>query len=107
MPISLSDEQVRALRLRTQRLTPQQPGAASSVARVMREMCGVQAQDASAAALAVRVRSVGLVAADVERARVEERTITRTWGPRGTLHLLATEDLDWLLPLLGPIFVTG
>src|ERR1700730_10617223 len=107
MPISLSDEQVRALRLRAQRLAPQQAGATTSIAQIVREMCGIQAQDASAAALAVRVRSVGLVAADVERARVQERAITRTWGQRGTLHLLATEDLGWLLPLLGPIFIAG
>jgi len=107
MPISLSDDQVRALRLRAQRLTPQQPDAATSVAWIVKEMCGIQAQDAPAAALAVRVRSIGYVAADVERARVQERTITRTWGPRGTLHLLATEDLGWLLPLLGPVFVAG
>src|SRR5207248_3232015 len=68
---------------------------------------GIQAQDANAAALAVRVRSTGLVAADVEHARVQERTIIRSWGMRGTLHLLATEDIGWLLPLLGPIFIAG
>ena len=28
-------------------------------------------------------------------------------GLRGTLHLLAVEDLDWLLPLLGPHFIAG
>jgi hypothetical protein len=38
---------------------------------------------------------------------VEERTVVRTWGPRGTLHLLATEDIGWLLPLLGPFFIAG
>lgn len=48
-----------------------------------------------------------LVAADVERARVQERTIVRTWGQRGTLHLLATDDLGWLLPLFGPVFIAG
>src|SRR5437588_9080827 len=107
MPISLSDDQVRFLRLRAQKLTAQQPGALTSVAHVVKELCGIQAQDARAATLAVRVRSAGLVAADVEYARVQERSVVRTWGPRGTLHLLAAEDLGWLLPLLGPVFIAG
>jgi hypothetical protein len=107
MPISLSDDQVRFLRLRAQRLTAQQPGALTSVAHVVKELCGIQAQDARAATLAVRVRSAGLVAADVEHARVQERSVVRTWGQRGTLHLLAAEDLGWLLPLFSPVFIAG
>src|SRR6266700_954383 len=104
MTISLSNKHVRFLRLHAQRLTPQSPGDVTSV---MKEVCGIQAQDASAATLAVRVRSAGLVAADVEQARVQDRTIIRTWGPRGTLHLLASDDIGWLLSLLGPVFVVG
>ena len=83
------------------------PSVTTSVAHVVKELCGIQAQEAPAAALALRVRTTGLVAADVEHARVQERTIVRTWGQRGTLHLLATEDLGWLLPLFGPIFIAG
>src|SRR5207302_9115619 len=89
MPLSLSDDHVRLLRLRAQRLTAQQPGALTSVAHVVKELCRIQAQDAGAATLAVRVRSAGVVAADVEPARVQERSVVRTWGQRGTLHLLA------------------
>src|SRR5947209_20446584 len=100
MVISLSDDQVRLLRMRAQWLTTQQADAVASVAHIVKEVCGLQAQDALAATLGVRVRSAGLVPADVERARVQERSVVRTWGPRGTLHLLATEDMDWLLPLL-------
>jgi len=105
--IALTDDQVLLLRLSAQRLTPQQAGATSSVTHVVKELCGIQAQDASAAALSVRVRSAGLVLADIEQARVHERSVIRTWGPRGTLHLLATEDFGWLLPLLGPAFIAG
>jgi hypothetical protein len=72
---------------------------------VIEDLCGVQAQDTTAAALAVRARCAGLVASDVERARVEERSVVRTWLMRGTLHLVAAEDLGWLLALLGPIFI--
>jgi hypothetical protein len=107
MAISLSDNQLRFLRLRAQRLTPQQPDEVMGVAQVVKEVCGIQAQDASAATLAVRSRSVGLVVTDVEQARVNDRSIIRTWGPRGTLHILASDDIGWLLPLLGPVFVAG
>jgi hypothetical protein len=106
--IALSDDQVRILRLHAQLLAPLQPAATISlVAHVVKEVCGIQAQDVNAATLSIRVRSAGLVATDVEYARVQERTIIRTWGLRGTLHLLATEDIDWLLPLLGPVFIAG
>jgi Winged helix DNA-binding domain len=107
MTISLTEDQVRLLRLRAQWLTPQPPGGATSVALVVKEMCGIQAQEAPAAALAVRARSTGLAAADVEQARVQERSVVRTWGPRGTLHLLASDDLGWLLSLIGPVFVAS
>ena len=107
MPIFLSDDQLRFLRLRAQRLTPQYPGETIGVAQVVKEVCGIQAQDASAATLAVRSRSVGLFVTDVEEAREHDHTIIRTWGPRGTLHLLASDDIGWLLPLLGPVFVAG
>ena len=107
MSISLSDDQFRFLRLRAQRLTPQQPGEVIGVARVVKEVCGIQAQDASAATLAVRPRSVGLAVTDVEQAQVHDRSIIRTWGPRGTLHVLASDDIGWILSLLGPVFVAG
>ena len=103
--ISLSPDQVRRLRQRAQRLGPRLPDSVDGVARVVKDVCGVQAQDPSAATLAVRARNAGLVALDVERARLHERSVVRTWCLRGTLHLLATEDLGWLLSLLGPVFV--
>jgi hypothetical protein len=107
MTISLSNDQVRFLRLHAQRLTSQSRVGVTGVVEVVKHVCGIQAQDASAASLAVRARSVELVAADVEQARVQDRTIIRTWGPRGTLHLLASDDINWILPLLGPVFVAG
>src|SRR5437660_12569240 len=103
----ITDNHVRLLRQRAQRLTPQEPDAPTGVAQVVKDLCGLQAQDAFAAALAIRVRSTGLLNDDVERARVQERSIVRTWGQRGTLHLLATEDLAWLLPLFGPVFIAA
>ncbi|MER5424565.1 winged helix DNA-binding domain-containing protein [Streptosporangium roseum] len=64
-------------------------------------LLAVQAQDATAAALAFRVRSTGLTREDVEAA-VRERSIVRAWGPRGTLHYVLPEDLGWLISLSGP-----
>lgn len=107
MAISLSNDQVRLLRLRAQRLTPRPRDTVPGVASLVKELCGIQAQDARAATLALRARSTGLVADDVERARVQERSIIRTWCQRGTLHLLATEDLGWLLPIFGPVFIAA
>jgi winged helix DNA-binding protein len=35
----------------------------------------------------------------------ESARLVRTWCMRGTLHLVAPEDFEWLLSLLGPLFV--
>ncbi len=71
------------------------PSGARDAAAVVRRAAGIQAQDANAARLGLRARSPSLTAAEVDRARAEERSVVRTWAMRGTLHLLATEDLAW------------
>jgi hypothetical protein len=73
-----------------------EPRLEGGVAAVVRRLCGVQAQDAAAARLAIRARTVGLVASDVDA----EPGVVRTWGWRGTLHLLAREDVPWVLSLV-------
>ncbi|HEY6410014.1 MAG TPA: winged helix DNA-binding domain-containing protein [Ktedonobacteraceae bacterium] len=107
MAISLADDHVRWLRQRAQRLILPQHDSITTVAQVVKDLCGIQAQDAFAASLAVRVRSTGLSNEHVEHARLQERSVIRTWGQRGTLHLLATKDLDWLLPLFSPFFIAA
>jgi hypothetical protein len=104
MTHSLSLTQIRFLRLRSQRLMLR---PAASPAQVVQAVCGLQAQVLAAAELGVGVRSSGLTLAEVEQARLQERSIIWTWGMRGTLHLLAASDLAWLLPLLGPVFIRG
>ena len=42
--------------------------------------------------LAVRARTTGVTAADVDRALTEERSLVVTWLNRGTLHLIRSED---------------
>jgi hypothetical protein len=63
---------------------------------------GAQAQDRYAARLTFRSRSRRLTAADVDRARTEERSLLRTWLMRKTVHMIATEDAWWMLPLFEP-----
>ena len=52
----------------------------------------MQGQDPRGARLAVRARTEGLTAADVDRALSEERSLLITWLNRGTLHLVRSED---------------
>ena len=51
--------------------------------------------------LAVRARSEGLVASDVDRA-LDERRLIITWVNRGTLHLIRAEDYPLLQALTTP-----
>lgn len=57
--------------------------------------------------MAIRARSSGLTAADVDRALTEERSLLITWVNRGTLHLLASEDYPWLHALTAPTLLTA
>lgn len=105
MAYELSEDETLLWRTYSQLLTPDT--AVKSVLDVVRHMVGLQAQYPQAALLGVRVRSVGLTAADVIRARESERSIVRTWCMRGTLHLIPAEDVGWLTNLLGPGLIRG
>lgn len=102
----LDAEAVLRLRLRAQRLA-HRADETGNVLRTVRDLVGLQAQDLGAAALSVRVRTPGSVAADVKQTLTRDRTIVRTWLMRGTLHLVAAEDLDWLVTALGPALAAG
>jgi hypothetical protein len=104
MTRSLSEDQVRLLRLRAQRLAGERPGDVHEVVRVMG---GIQAQDTAASRLAVRPRGAGLDAAAVRDACNRERSVVRTWAMRGTLHMVTAEDAGWLVALLGPGFAAA
>jgi hypothetical protein len=62
----------------------------------------IQAQDPRGARLAIRARSEGLTAADVDGAFTRDRSIVITWLNRGTLHLVLSEDYPWLLAVTAP-----
>ncbi len=78
-------------------------GAVAAVDRLL----AVQAQDARAARLAIRARTAGLSAADVDVALTEERSLLIAWLNRGTLHLVRREDYPWLWALTTPPQRTG
>jgi hypothetical protein len=65
-------------------------------------VAGIQAQDQFAARLSFRSRSRRLKAADIDRARTEERSLLRTWVMRRTIHLIPTDEAGWWLPLFEP-----
>jgi hypothetical protein len=73
-----------------------------SVAEVARQLCGVHAQLASSAELALWARLEDVRREDVSSALEDERTLVKTWAMRGTLHLLAAEDLPLFVAVLGP-----
>jgi hypothetical protein len=66
---------------------------------VVRHLVGAPAQDLPAAGLALRARSQSVSADGVWRARTRDRSIVWTWAMRGTLHLVAAQDMGWLVPL--------
>ncbi|WP_225855111.1 DNA glycosylase AlkZ-like family protein [Micromonospora noduli] len=94
--IELSWAQVSARRLARHRLRPPAADAAPDAARVadvVSTICGAHAQIASAAELSIGLRVPGTTRALVRRALWTDRTLVKTRGPRGTVHLLAAADL--------------
>lgn len=75
---------------------------AASPEEVVRRLLAVQGQDPRGVRLAIRARSAGLTAADVDRALTQDRSLLITWLNRGTLHLVASEDYWWLQHLTTP-----
>lgn len=69
---------------------------------VAKRLLAVQGQDPRGARLAIRARTEGVSAADVDRALTEDRSLLITWLNRGTLHLVASEDYSWLQMLTTP-----
>jgi hypothetical protein len=74
---------------------------------VVGRLLAVQAQDLRAARLAIRARSSGLTATDVDRALTADRSLVVGWLGRGTLHLVRAEDYWWLHALTAPPRFSG
>jgi Winged helix DNA-binding domain len=111
MPVNLSRAQVNSWRLSRHHL--ERRVGKGQIEKVVSDLCGVQAQVLSYAALAIWARVDGITAQDVQNALWKHRSLVKTWCMRGTLHLLAASDLptyvaarklnlvvkrDWLTP---------
>jgi len=69
---------------------------------VAERLLAIQGQDPRGFRLAVRARTQGLSALDVDRALTEERSLVVTWLNRGTLHLVRSEDLPMIHAVTTP-----
>lgn len=97
MSVAAADEATRTARAAAQWLAA--PRGTARPLEVVRHVVAIQAQLPSAAALAIRARSGGISAIDVATA-YGAGDVVRTWLFRGTLHVVAAEDVDWLLGLV-------
>jgi hypothetical protein len=100
-PMALSD--IPRARLAAQRL---EGAPFARPVEVVRHLGALQAQDYASALWTIGVRTASCSRADVERA-FEERALARSWLMRGTLHVVAAEDLRWMLELLAPRVLAG
>ncbi len=94
--LRITTRQALAWRMRRQLLDPV---GTQPVAGVVRRLCGVQAQVASSAELAIRVRRTASRPGEVARALSAGRLV-KTWAMRGALHLLTPEDGGAFLSLM-------
>lgn len=92
-PLRLTWPEVSARRLERNGLSATARRLCHRPADVAATICGVHAQVLSAAELSIGLRLDRATRADVRRALWEERSLVKTRGPRGTVHLLAAEDL--------------
>ena len=74
---------------------------------VAERLLAIQGQDPRGARLAIRARTSGLTAADVDRALTKDRSLLITWLNRGTLHLIRSEDYSLLQALTTPPLLTS
>jgi winged helix DNA-binding protein len=101
--MELSEDGVRRARARAQLLSGvRRPGVEAVVATVV----GVQAQDLTAAGLAIRARRRRTILGDVGET-IDSRSLVLTWSLRGTRHLHHAGDVRWLLQLCGRAFAAG
>jgi DNA glycosylase AlkZ-like len=94
-----AEKSILAARLTAQLLAGPPARAPEAVAE---RVLAVQGQDPRGFRLAVRARSEGVLAADVDRALTDERSLVVTWLNRGTLHLVRSEDYPLIQAVTTP-----
>lgn len=97
--VRLTPSAARAARCRAQLLTAD--SAAPDPVAAARHMLALQAQNAGAARWALGARTRGAALSAVE-AELESGALIRTWPMRGTHHVMAAADVNWLTRLCAP-----
>jgi len=70
---------------------------AEKLTELVGAVCGIHAQVNASAELSIGQRVLGVTGADIRKALWEQRTLTRTYGIRGTVHLFPTRELPlWM-----------
>lgn len=109
--MALSPDQVARLRLQSLGLTgPGVLGAGATPRDVVSQHLAMQAQDwtASRWAIGARLAAAGAPATDaVVMGAYDAGAIVRGWPMRGTVHVVAAEDLRWLNDLAGRRALSG
>ncbi|SDK38780.1 winged helix DNA-binding domain-containing protein [Streptomyces indicus] len=98
MPLTVSWTTAQARRFARQSLdVPAQGDPPAQLARLAAAMCGTHAQVASAAELSLALRHDRATRQEVREALFTASTLVKTYGPRGTVHLLPAAELPlWL-----------
>ena len=104
LAVTLPESRVLAERAAAQLLSGP---PARTAAEVAGRLLAIQGQDPRGARLAVRARSHGLSAADIDHALTVDRSLVISWLNRGTLHLVRSEDYWPLHQLTTPQLATG
>ena len=101
--IGAADRRLVRMRLASQRISSSE---FTSAADVVRWMTAMQAQDFAGAKWSIGLRLPGSVESDIDAA-LADGTIVRSWPMRGTLHVVAPEDLRWMLGLTSERLIQG
>ena len=89
-------------RLQRHALLPPAPSG-TDTAEVAATLCGAHAQVLSAAELSIALRIEGATRTTVRNAMWDDHGLIKTYGPRGTVHLLAADDLPMWMAALSAI----
>lgn len=87
----------QAVQYRLSRQILLKPATLHKAADVVASVCGVQAQVLSAAELGIAARTREIDHNELHKEIWEKRSLVKTYGPRGTLHLLPAAELTmWM-----------
>lgn len=101
--------EIALLRLVAQRIAgpgPVTAATAATAAETVRWLTAAQAQDHPGVLASIALRTAAGTRADVEAA-LGAGDVVKSWPMRGTLHLVAAEDLPWMLGLTAPRVLAG